>query len=140
MPHQWIDPNACQSLAVLVESVTAPLLIEHPGAVCLEVDIDSSLGIPADPTRTVDLIHSLVKQALLEMPESGELTVTACETVYGVELEFADTGGDIETRQTRHPLAAAAIGAKVTWQNCPQGGAATTITFRRDTSSGRMAA
>ncbi len=140
MSHQWIDPNACQSLAVLVESVTASMLIEHPAAVCLEVDIDQSLGIPADPQRTVDLITTLVKQSLSEMPDGGELTVTACETIHGVELDMADTGGDVADRVNHLPLAAAAIGASVTWKNCPQGGAAAMVTFRRDAGSGRMAA
>lgn len=140
MSHQWIDPTACQSLAVLVESVTAPLLIEHSAAVCLEMDIDLSLDVPADPTRTVDLIRTLVKQALAEMPDGGDLTITACETARGVELELADTGASIESRATRLPLAAAAIGAQIAWLNCPQGGAAVTVTFRRQAGQRRMAA
>ena len=140
MSHLWIDPNACQSLAVLVESVAASLLIEHAGAVCLEVDIDTEMGIPADPTHTVDLIGALVKQALAQMPESGELSITAVETAAGIELELADTGARVESRPTSLPMAAAAIGAQVTWQNCPQGGAAATIIFARQSGSGRLAA
>jgi hypothetical protein len=140
MSHHWIDPNACQSLAVLVESVAASLLIEHAGAVCLEVDIDGSMGIPADPTRTVDLISVLVKQALAQMPDGGELSITACETAATVELELADTGARVEARPTSLPMAAAAIGAQVIWQNCPQGGAAATIVFARQSGSGRVAA
>ncbi len=140
MSHHWIDPNACQSLAVLVESVTAKLLIEHSAAVCLEVDIDTSLRIPADPSGTVDLIGALVKQSLAEMPEGGELTITGCETDRGVELEFADTGDRVESRPTSFPIAASAIGAQLKWLNCPQGGAAVTITFRRETGTRRMAA
>ncbi len=140
MSHHWIDPNACQSLAVLVESVAASLLIEHAGAVCLEVDIDNALGIPADPTTTVDLIRALVKQSLAQMPDRGELTITGCETAHGVELELADTGERVESRPTSLPMAAAAIGAQVTWQNCPQGGAAATIIFARQSGSGRVAA
>ncbi len=140
MSHPWIDPKACRSLAVLVESVAAPLLIAHSAAICLEVDIDPSLDVPADPTRTVDLIGALVGQSLAEMQDGGELTITACQTQHGVELELADTGCDVESRATRLPLAAAAIGAKVSWQNCPQGGAAATITFARESGSNRMAA
>ncbi len=140
MSHPWIDPNACQSLAVLVESVISPLLIEHTSAVCLEVDIDTDLGVPADAEKTVDLIRALVNQSLDEMVDGGDLTVTACETPTGVELELADTGCPIEARATRLPLAAAAIGATVQWQNCPQGGAAATIFFRRSSGSNRIAA
>ena len=140
MANQWIDPSTCRSLAVLVESVTAPLLIEHSAPVCLELDIDTSIEVPADSGRTVELIQTLVGQALSEMTEGGDLTITACETVHGLELELADTGRDIEHRAQRLPMAAAAIGAQVVWQNCPQGGGAVTVTFRRQSGSGRMAA
>jgi hypothetical protein len=108
--------------------------------VCLELDIDTTLDVPADPARTVLVVRTLVTQALHEMPSGGDLNITACETPRGVELEFADTGGDVETRPQRFPLAAAAMGAQVAWQNCPQGGGAVTVTFRRDTGQRRMAA
>lgn len=140
MSHQWIDPNACQTLAVLVESAAAPLLIEHNAPVCLEVDIDSDLGIPADPNQIVDLVRSLVKQSLHEMSDGGELSITACRTNLGIELELADTGRRVEARATSLPLAAAAIGAEVVWQNCPQGGAAATVVFPPQTGTGRLAA
>ena len=119
MSNQWIDPNTCQSLAVLVESVTAPLLIEHGAPVCLEVEIDPSLDVPSDPTRTVELIRALVKQSLAEMPGGGELCFTACETHLGIELELADTGTSVESRATSLPMAAGAIGAQLQWHNCP---------------------
>jgi signal transduction histidine kinase len=140
MSNQWIDPNTCRSLAVLVESVTAPLLIEHSAPICLEIDIDTSLDVPADPVRTVELLRTLVGQALAEMPDGGDLSIAACETSRGVELELADTGCDIQDRATRLPLAAAAIGAQVIWQNCPQGGGAVTVTFRRESGQQRVAA
>ena len=140
MSNQWIDPNTCRSLAVLVESAIAPLLIEHSAPICLEMDIDTSLEVPADPVRTVELLRTLVGQALAEMQDGGDLFIAAVETSRGVELEMADTGCDVQDRATRLPLAAAAIGAQVVWQNCPQGGGAATITFRRDSGSQRAAA
>ena len=140
MPNHWIDPSQCQSLAVLVESVTAPLLIEHEAPVCLELEIDTSFEVPADSERTVDLIQALVNQSLSEMPDGGDLTITACETAQGLELELADTGCDIKDRLQRTPIAAAALGVELVWQNCPQGGAAVTMTFRRQSGSGRIAA
>ena len=140
MPSHWIDPSQCQSLAVLVESVTAPLLIGHKSPVCLELDIDTSLEVPADAGRVVDLLQTLVVQALSEMPDGGDLTVTVCDTIHGLELEIADTGSDIEKRAQSMPIAAAALGVQVVWQNCPQGGAAVTVTFRRQSGSGRIAA
>ena len=129
MTNQWIDPSSCRSLAVLVESVIAPLLIQHDSPVCLELDIDTSLEVPADAVKTVDLLKTLVSQSLSEMPDGGDLVVTACQTPRGLELELADTGCDIEEREKRLPMAAASIGASVMWQNCPQGGGAVTIKF-----------
>ncbi|NND97012.1 MAG: ATPase, partial [Pirellulaceae bacterium] len=86
------------------------------------------------------LLRTLVVQALGEMGDGGDLVITGCETPLGVELEVADSGCDIESRPQNLPLAAAAIQAKLNWQNCPQGGAAVTITFARRGESGRMAA
>lgn len=140
MTNHWIDPKTCQSLAVLVESVTAPLLIEHSSPICLELDIDTSISVPSDPARTVELVRTLTRQALSEMRHGGDLTITACETPAGLELEMADTGCRIEDRATLLPLAAAKIGAKVAWQNCPQGGGAVTVIFPRNADNQRMAA
>ena len=140
MSHQWIDPAACQSLVVLVEAVTAPLLIQHAAPVCMEVDIETDLAVPADASQTAELIRTLVCQALAEMPDGGDLNITACETNRGVELEFADNGCDVQQRAQNLPMAAAVIGAQLNWQNCPQGGGAVTITFRRDDIARRRAA
>ncbi len=140
MSDHWIDPNSCPTLAVLVESVAGPLLMRHAARIALEMDIDIELPVPADAVRTADLIRTLVKQAIDEMPAGGDLTVTACNTQNGIELEMADTGSDIEQRAQRLPMAAAAIGASLVWQNCPQGGAAVTITFRHDAQQHRIAA
>ena len=140
MTSHWIDPSSCRSLAVLVESVVAPLLIQHASPVCLELDIDTALEVPADSDKTVEMLQALVRQSLSEMPEGGDLTVTACETASGIELELADTGCDVDEREKRLPMSAAAIGASLTWQNCPQGGGAVTIKFRPQQRSGRAAA
>lgn len=140
MSDHWIDPNSCPTLAVLVESVAGPLLMRHAAPIALEMDIDGALSVPADAVRTADLIRTLVNQAIDEMPDGGDLTVTACQTARGIELEVADTGGDIQQRAQRLPMAAAAIGAKLSWQNCPQGGAAVTVVFRPPAGQQRIAA
>ena len=140
MSHPWIDPSSCRSLAVLVESVTAPLLMQHAAPVCLEVDIDHAIGLPADPAATAELLRTLVGQALTMMPDGGDLAITGCETAGRVELEMADSGDDVEQRIRRLPLAAAAVGAEIHWQNCPQGGAAVTVKFPPRAQSRPMAA
>ncbi len=133
MANPWIDPTDCKSLAILVESVIAPMLMDHPAPVCLDMEVDSAIEVPTDPVVTAELIRALTRQALEEMADGGDLTVTACETPSGVELEMADTGVDTQDRSHRIPMVAAAIGAQLSWQNCPQGGAAVTVIFpRRD--------
>ncbi len=139
MSNQWIDPKSCQSLAVLVETVTAPLLIQHAAPICLEMDVATAMGIPADPTRIAELIRTLVGQALEEMPSGGDLTIKAQETAAGIELEMADSGCDVSERATRIPMVASTIGASLDWQKHSQGGAVVKILFRRGVSD-RMAA
>lgn len=136
----WIEPGQCRNLLVLVESVTAPLLIQHESPVCLELDIDVELPIPCDPQRAADLITALSRQALDAMPDGGDLTVTACHTASGIELEIADSGTDVSHRERHLPIAAAAVNADLQWQNCPQGGVAVTILFPAQSSSSRLAA
>jgi len=140
MSVHWIDPNSCPTLAVLVESVAGPLLMQHPAPIALEMDVNADVAVPADAVRTAELIRTLVIQAIDEMPEGGDLTVTICEMSQGIELEVADTGNDIEHRARRLPLAAAAIGAQLVWRNCPQGGAAVTVSFARQSGQHRIAA
>ena len=140
MSKKWMDPEACKMLAVLVESVTAPLLIQHEAPVCLELDIPTTLQVPADPKQTAELVRTLVVQAIAEMGGAGDLLITACETSNGVELELADSGCDINARAKSLPMVAGLIGAELSWQNCPQGGAAVTIKFPAKGEIRRMAA
>lgn len=115
------------SLAVLVEQVASPLLLAHPSRVLLEVDLSIGLMTTADNEQLKSLISTLIVSSLREMPNGGELTISACQTAHGVELEIADTGSDAESRNSLLPFSAAALGCKPHWQNCPQGGAAVTI-------------
>lgn len=115
------------SLAVLVECVVSPLLREHPAPVCFELNVPIELTTTADRLRLSELVRSLVRASLEQMADGGELTVTGCLTANGVELEIADTGSDADSRGNKLSLAAAALGCKPQWQNCPQGGAAVTL-------------
>ena len=140
MSNQWIAPESCPSLAVLVETVTAPLLIQHSAPICLEMDVDGSLEIPADPSQTAELIRSLVGQLLGEMTAGGDLTITAHQSTGRVVLELADSGCQVGSRPRNTPMAAAAIGATLDWQDGSQGGAVVKITFARNGQSDRLAA
>ena len=140
MSNQWLAPESCPSFAVLVETVTAPLLIQHTAPVCFEMDVDPLLEIPADPNQTAELLRVLVNQLLAEMPEGGELMMTAKRSADTIELVLADSGCDADARPKNFPMAAAAIGADIDWQNGPQGGAVVKITFGRPGQSLRRAA
>ena len=115
MTSHWIDPSSCRSLAVLVESVVAPLLIQHASPVCLELDIDTALEVPADSDKTVEMLLGLVRLSLSVMPEVCFFSVSACESASGFVLLLADTGCVVDESLNRLPLSAAAIGASLTW-------------------------
>ena len=140
MSTRWIKPGECQSLAVLVETVIGQILLQHEAPICLELDIDTDIDVPANAEQVVQLLSSLVAQSLEEMDGGGDLTVTAVCTSSGVELELADTGSAVEDRSKRLPMIAASMGASLSWQNCPQGGGAVTIIFPRQSQNRRAAA
>ena len=140
MASGWMEPEACRKLAVLIESVTAPMLIEHPSPVCLELDVSMDVPIPGEKRLAAELVAALCRQALSAMPDGGDLIVTACETQTGIELEIADSGSDLDSRERHLPFAAAAMEADLHWQNCPQGGVAVTIRFPGNQVSERLAA
>ncbi|WP_231615292.1 ATPase [Novipirellula artificiosorum] len=121
--------------------MSCAILTQNHSPICLEVDIDPSIRIPADGEKVAELVRTLVNQSIAEMGvQGGELTITAVDVSSGLELEVADTGRSIEQRATSLPFIAAALGAKIHWQNCPQGGAAATIVFRPTAGASRMVA
>lgn len=140
MSNQWIDPESCSCLAALVETVIGPLLLQYDAPVCLELDVPTSLPVPADAKQTAQLLETLVQQSLSQMTEGGDLMIMACETAGGIEMEVADSGSDVESRPCSLPLVAAAIGANLRWQNVPQGGAAVTVFFGHHRQATRIAA
>ncbi len=140
MSHLLTGNDANQPFAIVVESVASHLLMKHPARICLEVDIDMDLRVNFDSASLSQLIDSLVRQALIEMPTGGELTITACETLTGVELEIADTGQDVNLRACKLPMIAASMAAEMEWQNCPQGGGAVTARLPRYRQAQRRAA
>lgn len=140
MSNQWLAPESCPTLVVLVETVTAPLLIQHSAPICLEMEIDPLLEVPAEANQTAELIRTLVNQMLAEMPGGGELIASATASTGTIELEFADSGCDVDDRSCSIPMAAAAIGAEIEWNNGPNGGAVVRIKFGRRGHAARRAA
>ncbi|WDQ18604.1 ATPase [Rhodopirellula sp. P2] len=129
MSHHFIGQDNDPPLAILVETLASPMLVAHPAPVCLEVDMDETLRLPADQASFCQLMESLIRQALIEMPEGGELTITGCQTNTGIEIELADSGAAVDQRACKLPMIAAALSAELNWQDCPQGGGAVTVKF-----------
>ncbi|MEM1224805.1 MAG: ATPase [Planctomycetota bacterium] len=140
MSHPLVGDWSEHPLAIVVETVASPLLMSHPTPVYLDVDIDNEIRLPVDPPSLCQVLDSLIRQALIEMPSGGELTITACETATGVDIELADTGRDIAERPCKLPMIAAAMSADISWQNCPQGGGAVTLSIPFYRQASRRAA
>lgn len=126
--RETADPTPVK-LAVLVECVISPLLREHPAPIHFDLAVPIDLMTTADPALLSDLLKSLVRGSLKPMAKGGELTVTAVPSAQGIELEIADSVGGVEDRELPISLAAAGLGCKPHWQNCPQGGVAVTVTL-----------
>ncbi len=120
-------PAPTMPLAAIVESAASQLLLGHSAPIALEMDIDVEIMNPVDAASLTGLLTNLMQQSIDEMPTGGDLTITACQTARGLELEIADTGDSAENRRRTLPMITAALSADVSWQNCPQGGAAVTI-------------
>lgn len=140
------------SLRPLVEEVLEALAPQLDAQdIRCELSVDPSLQLSADRDMMRRAVLNLVLNALDVMPQGGELVITACRTVQGIDLEVADSGPGIDrslqnrlfepffttkTEGTGLGLAivyriAEAHGGRVTVMNCPEGGAAFTIHIPR---------
>jgi len=108
-----------------------------------------STRIQADSRLIRHALVNLVLNALDAMPKMGQLQITSWTGPDGVELEIADSGDGIDTNSSNQlfdanyttkgqgrgqglTVAQQAIelhGGQIVACNCPQGGAAFTITF-----------
>lgn len=121
-------PNSCQiPLAELVRRAVDERLADHPAEIGCDFDLDPQIIVRQMSDKIHDLVQALVRQSLQEMEAGGELTITAWSDGERVELEIADTGRSVSHRPTRLPMVAAIVGARMHWQDCPQGGAAVTV-------------
>ena len=97
----------------------------------LEVDVPELLVWPASTEAIGTLVGALVRGAVDNLGPGGEILVTAWQRGEVLEIEVADNGPALDSRPQRLPMSAAALGAELVWQNCPQGGAAVTAILTR---------
>jgi len=149
---------SCQSLSVteivsdICESLSPQLTAQ---SIQTEIDIPVDTTVDADPDMLRRGVLNLVLNALDVMPGGGDLTICGCLGKDGFELEIADTGpglSDEVSKQLFEPFfttkstgsglglaivnrIAAAHGGELSAANCPQGGAAFTLSLPGNTSS-----
>ena len=135
-------------VAELVEDVVSGVerQLEARG-IRTEVDVPADLVCHADRRWLGRALQNLVLNAIDAMDGGGELSVTACSSPSGIEIEVADSGPGLDpevlarlgepfltTKRTGTGLGLAlaarvaeAHGGRLLAVNCPQGGAALTI-------------
>jgi signal transduction histidine kinase len=139
-------------LRELVEEVCRPLESQLAGqAIQTVIDIPLSQTVAADRELLRRAVRNLVLNAVDAMPEGGTLVATSAAGANVIELEIADTGTALsdEERQQAFELLPTAQrggtgwglavvrriaelhGGSVTATNCPEGGAAFTLSIPR---------
>lgn len=108
---------------LLREAALAGLGTARPS---LEIDLPAGWQSPLEDQVLSTLVRSLVKASIECAEDCDELLITIYDSGDVVEIEVADDGPPLQERAQRLPMAAAAVGAELVWQDCPQGGVALT--------------
>jgi len=140
----WLEFDLGPMLQEICDSLAPQLSAQ---GIYTEVDVPPRLVLRADRDMLRRAVLNMILNALDVMPDGGDLTITACRTSGGIEIEIADTGpgvDDLDGPRLFEPFyttksggtglgltiverIAAAHGGDVDACNCPQGGAAFTI-------------
>ena len=149
-PPNWQNFVVGDLVTEVCESMAPQMEAQH---VELDVDVPPNTVLYADRELVRRALLNLVINALDVMPEGGDLVVTSYDGAGSFEIEVADSGPGLTEEQqkklfepfystksrgtglglsvVRH--VAESHGGQVTVTNCPEGGAAFTLSFpRRD--------
>jgi signal transduction histidine kinase len=139
-------------LREVVEEAIASLSAEcKQQAIQVTIDVPADLAIDADHAMIRRAVDHLLLGALAAMPGGGSLVVTSATGRKTVELEIADTGAMLSEEGRHHAFdpfgttergasgwemamvrrIAELHGGRVTAVNCPDGGAAFTLSIPR---------
>ncbi|QDS86748.1 hypothetical protein EC9_09220 [Rosistilla ulvae] len=124
-------------LADVVHQVISDLDLEERFRV--EVDIPDDIPMPAPARPLAEIVSALAEQATASMEAGGEVAFIGWESPEACELEIADTRCGVLERPCNLPAAMQMTGAELSWQNCPQGGAAVTVRFAKQQISRQAA-
>ena len=113
----------------LIEQALAPMIQQRGSAIAWDFDLAHDLPEIVSTDSFNDLVRSLVCESLECLPDGGEISLTACRSGDGWDLEVADSGPDMEERPCHPRWAAAKLGVRLQWMNCPQGGCAVVAHF-----------
>jgi hypothetical protein len=146
--------------ATLLSVVTAELTTHQSQLrkqqVTVDLDVDPQVGATPCSQRCADLIRQLMRMAISRSPARGEIDISACRTVRGIELEIADSGTQSPVPQTNafnrcDPVELQQSGAEsasiqpdagnwdVYCMRCPQGGYAWSIVMQTPRAAVRAA-
>jgi len=149
------DPNPTLGsieLDVLVDDVVGSLQQQLSAQqIDIDVDVPRNTTVSVDSEMTRSVLLNLIFNAMDAMPHGGEIVVTGCSGHQGVELEIADSGPGLPDEVREHlfepfyttkrdgtGLGLAIVeqivrahGAHISAMNCPEGGAAFTLSFPR---------
>ncbi len=162
--HFTSERELCQeqfAVRELIDEICASLSPQMAAqGIRASLDVASVETLAADRDMVRRALLNLVLNALDVMPDGGELVITCCRTTAGLEIEVADSGpgfSDEASSRACEPFfttkssgtglglaiverVADAHAGTVTVTNCPEGGAAITLSIPQNLLSVRVAA
>lgn len=153
-PLTFSQPKPIQvqrlDLASLIIDVATVYTHQFEAAnVDVEMDVPHNLWVELDPLLMREAFRKLIDNAIEAMPSGGQLTITSLVGRRGLEIEFADSGRGVSDElkerlfepfaTTKHDHAGLGLSlvrdivtshdGTVTVDDCPEGGAAFTLSI-----------